>query len=683
MGIAIYYGYTAAFSGTGDLVGLMVNKNSNEKNPQSKTPLWRTLERLERVEANLAIEQGNIENIGGGNIGLNSGEFEVANQRLEQINMVNEAINDAIIQARETMAAIYRSMRVAAPNSPDALAFSNNIARTFSAEILQAQMQAVQQFTSRSNEINAAQRDFLIKSISAALQAVSFVISCSQLKNQMTKERLTKMQEKGAQLSNADKAKLQEALEALYGSRRLGSPISVLSMVMLVVRSLNDTLVGYAWDKLQSPEVKDHSKNTKNTNRARAGQTSQSVSEAESSDTASNFGEAVDGMYEESVQSSLRAGQSELEVQFNDILLQHSKEIIQGIEELIKMVRDKIHEIKDSRQQDPIARVPEQPQSNQAAASNALAPIHSTTPAAAAPVIAPHEEAPAAAAAAAQIATANAAPVDRPVVPQPEAQAKASNAALFARADQIEQSIQSKTVQQSQVPSEATTAQPLRRATANQSNGRPLTELNLTQLRGQYIQARTNDLPAAQNRLRDASLSERAIREDMQRCDRTTQEGREEYSRLETQLQAAVAEKGQARTEIRGIQQRIGEISRVYRTKAGTAMEPITDADIHPATAQASRVRPSQGPAVHAPAEHAAEAPATTTTVATAAASTASPVNQREREEEQDSRDLLKVIISMVDSATGDLQRLGGSLRTHSDRLQNLTAGRNSERVFS
>ena len=171
----------------------------------------------------------------------------------------------------------------------------------------------------------------------------------------------------------------------------------------------------------------------------------------------------------------------------------------------------------------------------------------------------------------------------------------------------------------------------------------------------------------------------------MQRCDRTTQEGREEYTRLEAQLQTVLADKSQAKAQIQSVNQFIGEVSRVYRSKTGRDMDPIDDAAIEaeaprPATGSRPTARPTAGTTANAAAHQpeqptpTAETPSGVRATATAAVATGRANNPDREETDRDRADRMNRNIAKVSDMIESGFALLGSLGRDRlrERLRNL-----------
>jgi predicted transcriptional regulator YheO len=315
---------------------------------EGKTPEWRLLERLEEIESAMQVGLGGglIEEVGGGVWGINSGRLEVANQRLQSLDQIREIVAEVVAQMKETNAAIARAMGKIGVVSSDSLSSTNYICRTIASSMLQTEMQAVEQYVARHNQMNAADREAWTKGINMGLAAVQTALSLANIKNAITVEKGDKIKAN----PNSDGLNALETNE-YNDAKEISKTIGCINACLSVLQSINELLTGMIFDNSQESKIEHHGENDKIEQKNKEIGTQKRALLNQSGQNAQlNYAEQLGGMEADSVQYALMTGESELDVQFLEILRKQSEELMQSGDGLIKSTSNNLKNVADQKE---------------------------------------------------------------------------------------------------------------------------------------------------------------------------------------------------------------------------------------------------------------------------------------------------------------------------------------------
>ena len=346
--IDFLYALKSAASDYGMLEKMIASKDADdakltEKNRTESTPEWRVLEAAERQGANIRIDSSAIEDIGGGNIGINGGEFEIQSMQLERVDRIKEILTEVLAQMSEIKSKMARVLGGVRHSSSGGLESANYIARTIATQMLQTQMQAVQQYASRHNQINAAQRNAWLSGIKLGISTIQLAISIASIPTRKKIEAYRDKLKAGERNKDAGPRPPEQAkyLEALKSMKHVGEINLALTMIDTYITMLGGTI----YDSC-------HSKNIKSQEGGSKGSVEQKNKEIGARRQALlNYGESLDQAEADATKFSMQAGELELEQQLIEILQNEEKELLEGTKGGLKNMAEGIRNIREKKMQ--------------------------------------------------------------------------------------------------------------------------------------------------------------------------------------------------------------------------------------------------------------------------------------------------------------------------------------------
>ena len=329
----------------GQLKNSIEIKDANDLKPQSIInqkdiiPEWKILEAAEELENRVqnSVSQKMIEEIGGGEWGINSGLFEETSTKLEQIGRVREMLNENLSLMKEIKAKLARLFGGIVVNSSGQMEMVTYISQAISQSILQNQMQALEQYISRHNQLNTATKRAVVAGIQTGISLVQTVLSTvSYGKTNKIEKTVDKLQ-KAKELTKNSQIKLTPAQIREYTwAQAFKQNLSYINLALTSVRFITEMLTVGLYDKQESKIDRTRGKKPdKNQEKNSKAVVSKELSLL-------SFGEKVNQLEIETNNIAIQKGIIELDTQLLEILKNLEKELGRYAESAIKAITDSV-----------------------------------------------------------------------------------------------------------------------------------------------------------------------------------------------------------------------------------------------------------------------------------------------------------------------------------------------------
>ncbi len=297
------------------------------------------LEKAEEIEAGISVNSGMIVQGGGGNYGINSGMFEVQNAALEKMNRIKELIGDIVNQGKDVKSRLARVLGGVRPNSPNAMDTAAYISSTIARAMLQTQMQAVQQLVGRMNQINQAEKNAILQSVSTGISAVQValsVVNFAKTNGAMKefKDMQKDIQSKPEAKDKWDQKEINRRTENYKEALKTSQNIGYVNLALSVVQTLIDSLL-IASDHWSAGPDKNEKAVSESKNKENVAKSRQAISSAQGA-SVSSYGAQLDSMEAESTTLALDSGNADLDMQFQEILRNADTQLMNTSESHLK-----------------------------------------------------------------------------------------------------------------------------------------------------------------------------------------------------------------------------------------------------------------------------------------------------------------------------------------------------------
>ncbi|HTY12548.1 MAG TPA: hypothetical protein VMD02_00005, partial [Candidatus Omnitrophota bacterium] len=309
------------------------------------------LEKAEEMEAGISVNSQMVVEVGGGNVGINSGIFDVQSAAMEKLERIKDLIGDVVNQGKDVKSRLARVFYGVRPNSTNAIETAGFISSTVARAMLQTEMQAVQQLVSRENQINQAEKNAILQSVSTGISAIEVAISIASFaKTNGAVKEYKDMQKLIASKPDAKNQLSQQEVnritENYKDALKTQQSAAYANFTLTCIQTIVDSLYIYGaahWDG--TPEHSDKqvsdSKNKENVAKNRAALSSSQGASATAA--AANF----DAVEAESTTLSLESGNYDLDMQFNEILRNADTQLMQTDEGHLKTLLGQATSIMD------------------------------------------------------------------------------------------------------------------------------------------------------------------------------------------------------------------------------------------------------------------------------------------------------------------------------------------------
>ncbi|MBI5700583.1 hypothetical protein HZC34_01895 [Candidatus Saganbacteria bacterium] len=354
-GVGVVASLTTAIVGAANIITDLVTNAAyaNKGNGQIRAPQGKqkspdlqnksALEQIDSMETGRDFDMSMTENLGGGRIGINSGNLTIMENQTFTNMRVAIMISDArraLSDIQNTIAAAYGSSTASASDAASRLV-SNK--QTFLLQGLQVKLQAMQHYIERQNQKADYTRAIWQKSFDLGMAAVQIAVgTVSDLKQNKIDKMITDPvteDNKTAPLSEAERTEV----EKLADSKK---SLAIASVAISIVNTLADTLIGAIYDsgrrgKEISERISKDAKTFEDNNKV--GSSSNNVSSKEID------GAAQDIITDETEKEALFSGDAELLKETTEINYRTSQEIAQSIMNLIKSGADGYKTLKSNK----------------------------------------------------------------------------------------------------------------------------------------------------------------------------------------------------------------------------------------------------------------------------------------------------------------------------------------------